>query len=111
TRAAAPAGPTPGVAERPETAKGQVQVVELTKLQQTVARRMAESKATAPHFYLQAEIDMTAAVEGRATLKASAKEGDVVPTFNDMIVKACALALRDHPRANGAYRDGRSEEH
>ena len=106
---AAPAGPTPGIAEKPETAKGQVEVVELTKLQQTVARRMAESKATAPHFYLQAEIDMTAAVEGRAKLKASAKEGDVVPAFNDMVVKACAIALREHPRANGAYRDGKIE--
>jgi pyruvate dehydrogenase E2 component (dihydrolipoamide acetyltransferase) len=96
-------------AEQPETAKGEVEVVELTKLQQTVARRMAESKATAPHFYLQAEIDMTAAVEGRATLKASAKEGEVVPTFNDMVVKACALALQEFPRANGAYRDGKIE--
>jgi pyruvate dehydrogenase E2 component (dihydrolipoamide acetyltransferase) len=105
----APAGPTPGVSEKPETAKGQVEVVELTKLQQTVARRMAESKATAPHFYLQAEIDMTAAVQGRAKLKASAREGEVVPTFNDMVVKACALALREHPRANGAYRDGKIE--
>jgi pyruvate dehydrogenase E2 component (dihydrolipoamide acetyltransferase) len=84
-------------------------VVELTKLQQTVARRMAESKATAPHFYLQAEIDMTAAVEGRARLKAAAKEGEVVPTFNDMVVKACAIALREYPRANGAYRDGKIE--
>jgi pyruvate dehydrogenase E2 component (dihydrolipoamide acetyltransferase) len=107
--AAAPAGPTPGVSEKPETAKGQVEVVELTKLQQTVARRMAESKATAPHFYLQAEIDMSAAVEGRKHLKASAKEGEPIPTFNDMIVKACAIALREHPRANGAYRDGRIE--
>jgi pyruvate dehydrogenase E2 component (dihydrolipoamide acetyltransferase) len=107
--APAPAGPTPGVAEKPETAKGQVEVVELTKLQQTVARRMAESKATAPHFYLQAEFDMTAAVEGRAKLKEMAKEGEAVPTFNDMVVKACALALREHPRANGAYRDGRIE--
>ena len=107
--AAAPARPTPGVAEKPETAKGQVEVVELTKLQQTVARRMAEAKATAPHFYLQAEFDMTAAVEGRAKLKAMAKEGEAVPTFNDMVVKACALALREHPRANGAYRDGRIE--
>ena len=106
---AAPTAPTPGVAEKPETAKGQVEVVELTKLQQTVARRMAESKATAPHFYLQAEIDMTAAVEGRAKLKSSAREGEVVPTFNDMVVKACALALREHPRANGAYRDGKIE--
>jgi pyruvate dehydrogenase E2 component (dihydrolipoamide acetyltransferase) len=104
-----PAGPTPGVSEKPETAKGQVEAVELTKLQQTVARRMAESKATAPHFYLQAEIDMTSAVEGRAKLKASAREGEVVPTFNDMVVKACALALREYPRANGAYRDGRIE--
>jgi pyruvate dehydrogenase E2 component (dihydrolipoamide acetyltransferase) len=105
----APAAPTPGVAEKPETAKGQVEVVELTRLQQTVARRMAESKATAPHFYLQAEIEMSAAVEGRAKLKAQAKEGEVVPTFNDMVVKACALALREHPRANGAYRDGKIE--
>ncbi len=109
TSSAAPAGPTPGVAEKPETAKGAVEVVELTKLQQTVARRMAESKATAPHFYLQAEIDMTAAVDGRTTLKSQAREGESVPTFNDMVVKACALALREFPRANGAYRDGKIE--
>jgi pyruvate dehydrogenase E2 component (dihydrolipoamide acetyltransferase) len=70
---------------------------------------MAESKATAPHFYLRAEVDMTRAVEARARVKAAAGEGDVVPSFNDMVVKACALALREHPRANGAYRDGRFE--
>ena len=107
----APAAPTPGAAERPETAKGEVQTVELTKLQQTIARRMAESKATAPHFYLEAEVDMTRAVEGRTRLKASTPEGEVVPSFNDMVVKAAALALREHPRANGAYRDGRVEEY
>jgi pyruvate dehydrogenase E2 component (dihydrolipoamide acetyltransferase) len=97
------------VRERPETAKGTVSHQELTKLQQTVARRMAESKATAPHFYLEAEIDMTRAVEARARVKAAAKEGDIVPSFNDLVVKACAIALREHPRANGAYRDGRLE--
>jgi len=106
---AAAAVPTPGARERPETAKGEAQVVELTRLQQTVARRMAESKATAPHFYLQAEIDMTAAVGGRKRLKEIAADEEPVPTFNDMVVKACALALREHPRANGAYRDGRIE--
>jgi pyruvate dehydrogenase E2 component (dihydrolipoamide acetyltransferase) len=106
---ATPAGPTPGVREKPETAKGQTEVVELTKPQQTIARRMAESKATAPHFYLQAEIDMTAAVQGRKRLKEMAKEDEPVPTFNDMVVKACALALCEHPRANGAYRDGKIE--
>jgi pyruvate dehydrogenase E2 component (dihydrolipoamide acetyltransferase) len=93
----------------PETAKGQTTFEDLSKLQSTIARRMSESKATAPHFYLEAEIDMSRAVEARARLKASAGEGDVVPSFNDMVVKACALALREHPRANGAYRDGRFE--
>jgi pyruvate dehydrogenase E2 component (dihydrolipoamide acetyltransferase) len=107
--AAAPAAPTPGAAERPETAKGSVSFEDLTKLQSTVARRMAESKATAPHFYLSVEADMTRAVEARARLKAAAGEGEAVPSFNDLVVKACAIALREHPRANGAYRDGRLE--
>ncbi|HZA58619.1 MAG TPA: dihydrolipoamide acetyltransferase family protein [Solirubrobacterales bacterium] len=107
--AAEPAPPTPGASERPETAKGQTEVVELSKLQQTVARRMAESKATAPHFYLETEIDMSAAFRARKRLKEMAGEGEPVPTFNDMVVKACAVALRDFPRANGAYRDGRIE--
>ena len=93
----------------PETAKGQTTYEDLSKLQSTIARRMSESKATAPHFYLEAEIDMSRAVEARARLKRGAGEGEVVPSFNDMVVKACALALREHPRANGAYRDGRFE--
>jgi pyruvate dehydrogenase E2 component (dihydrolipoamide acetyltransferase) len=93
----------------PETAKGEVTYEDLSKLQATIARRMAESKATAPHFYLRAEVDMSRAVEARARLKAAARKDEAVPSFNDMVVKACALALREHPRANGAYRDGRFE--
>ena len=104
---AAPQAPAADPA--PETAKGQVEVLELSKLQQTIVRRMAESKATAPHFYLTAEIEMTRAVQARKGIKAQAREGDVVPSFNDMVVKACALALREIPKANGAYRDGRFE--
>jgi pyruvate dehydrogenase E2 component (dihydrolipoamide acetyltransferase) len=109
------APPAPAAAPRaeraptPETAKGDVQVVELTRIQSTIARRMAESKATIPHFYLSMEIDMTEAVKLRARLKEIAAEGQAVPTFNDMVVKGCARALRDYPRANGAYRDGRLE--
>jgi len=93
----------------PSTAKGTVAYEDPTKLQSTVARRMSESKATAPHFYLEAEVDMSRLVEARRQLKARAGEDEVVPSFNDMVVKACALALREHPRANGAYRDGRFE--
>lgn len=103
--AAGPAVETP----RPETAKGEVTYEDLSKVQQVIARRMAESKATAPHFYLRASVDMSRAVAGRKLLKEATSEGDVVPSFNDMAVKACALALREHPRANGAYRDGRFE--
>jgi pyruvate dehydrogenase E2 component (dihydrolipoamide acetyltransferase) len=100
--------PRAAAAPSPEGAKGEVQVVELNRLQQTVARRMAESKATVPHFYLETEIDMTEAVKVRAELKELAGDAPA-PTFNDMIVKACALALRQFPRANGSYRDGRVE--
>jgi pyruvate dehydrogenase E2 component (dihydrolipoamide acetyltransferase) len=107
--ATAPAAPAAEQAPDVQTAKGEVSQQELTKLQQTVARRMAESKATAPHFYLEVEIDMTRAVEARARIKAGTPEGEPVPSFNDMVVKACAIALREHPRANGAYRDGRLE--
>jgi pyruvate dehydrogenase E2 component (dihydrolipoamide acetyltransferase) len=103
--AAAPPGSGPAV----ETAKGTVEIEEPSKLQATVARRMAESKATAPHFYLEAKVDMTRAVEARGRVKELAAPDLNVPSFNDMIVKACGLALREHPRANGAYRDGRFE--
>ena len=101
----------PTSAAHPETAKGTVEVVELTRLQQVVARRMAESKATAPHFYLTAEVDMTAAVAARARIKEISAEGEAVPSFNDMVVKACAIALRRFPRANGSYKDGHIELH
>jgi pyruvate dehydrogenase E2 component (dihydrolipoamide acetyltransferase) len=114
--AAAPAAPAPSAAPAApaasaatETAKGSVEVIELTKLQQVVSRRMSESKAVAPHFYLTTEVDMGAAVAARARIKEISGEGEVVPSFNDMVVKACAIALRKFPRANGAYKDGRFE--
>ena len=88
--------------------KGETTVEELTRLQQTIARRMAESKATAPEFVLTLEVDMGEAVEFRKQLKAAAGENPA-PSFNDFVVKASALALREFPRANGAYRDGKFE--
>ena len=88
--------------------KGETTIEELTRLQQTIARRMAESKATAPEFVLTLEVDMGEAVAFRKQLKAAAGE-DPAPSFNDFVVKASALALREFPRANGAYRDGKFE--
>jgi pyruvate dehydrogenase E2 component (dihydrolipoamide acetyltransferase) len=92
-----------------ESGKGQTTTQDLTRLQQTVARRMAESKATAPDFVLNIDVDMEEAVDLRKRLKAAAAEGQSVPSFNDFVVKASALALVDFPRANGAYRDGKFE--
>ena len=101
--AAAPAGGggEAGVKGRPET-------IELTRLQRTVSRRMAESKATAPDFALEVEVDMTLCIELRERLKEAVVDGPP-PSYNDMIVKAVGLAARQHPKVNGAYRDGRFE--
>jgi pyruvate dehydrogenase E2 component (dihydrolipoamide acetyltransferase) len=108
----APAAPAPAPVAPPagdaRSGRGEVTHQELTRLQQTVARRMAESKATAPDFTITLEVDMEAAVALRAQLKAAAGE-DPAPSLNDFVVKAAALALREFPRANGAYRDGRFE--
>jgi pyruvate dehydrogenase E2 component (dihydrolipoamide acetyltransferase) len=91
------------------TAKGQTTTVALSRMQQTIARRMAESKATIPDFTLQSEVDMEECVKLRAELKRMSSMQ--TPTYNDMVVKACALALREHPRANGSYRDGALQLH
>ncbi|MDP1848232.1 MAG: dihydrolipoamide acetyltransferase family protein [Solirubrobacteraceae bacterium] len=113
--AVAPAAPAPAAAPPPPatvaptgTAKGDVTTQELTRTQGLIARRMAESRATIPTFELRTEIDMEACVALRAELKAL---GDDVPSYNDMVVKACGVALRDFPRANGSYRDARFELH
>jgi pyruvate dehydrogenase E2 component (dihydrolipoamide acetyltransferase) len=105
----------PSLEERVARAKGESTIVELTRTQQTIARRMSESKATIPDFSIQAEVGMDECVRLRTELKRLARPGSPaepeVPTYNDMVVKACALALREHPRANGSYRDGHLELH
>ena len=100
--------PAPVISGDKQAGRGETTEQDLTRLQQTVARRMAESKATAPDFVLTVEVDMEEAVELRKQLKAAAGD-EPAPSFNDFVVKASALALRDFPRANGAYRDGKFE--
>jgi pyruvate dehydrogenase E2 component (dihydrolipoamide acetyltransferase) len=99
-----------GAAATVETAKGGSTPIELTRLQEVIARRMAEAKATVPHFQVETEVRMDAAIALRAELKAIAGEAPA-PSFNDMILKAAALALRSHPKANGSYVNGAFELH
>jgi len=73
----------------------------VSQMRKTIARRLSESKFTAPHFYLTMDIDMDQAIEARKQLNAS---GDVKISFNDMVVKATALALKQHPVINSSWR-------
>jgi len=92
------------------TAKGDIQVQEPTRAERLVARRAAESRATVPHFELTTIVDASPVVAARAALREAAK-ADGVPSLSALIIKACGLALREHPRANGGYRDGQFELH
>jgi pyruvate dehydrogenase E2 component (dihydrolipoamide acetyltransferase) len=117
TAAATPAPhaamPAPGVATtapaRTAGNKGAVTILQPSRTQVQIAQRMSESKATIPDFTLSVEVDMAQAVGMRDQLRKAARAGDIVPSYNDMVVKACGLALREHPRANAAYRDGAFE--
>jgi pyruvate dehydrogenase E2 component (dihydrolipoamide acetyltransferase) len=102
------AAPSPAASGDTGSGRGATTTEDLTRLQQTIARRMAESKATAPEFVITCEVDMGDAVEFRKQLKAAAGD-EPAPSFNDFVVKSSALALKEFPRANGAYRDGKFE--
>jgi pyruvate dehydrogenase E2 component (dihydrolipoamide acetyltransferase) len=102
-----PARPSAPMAASPAEPQGGDELVSPTRLQALVARRMAEAKATIPHFQVQTEVEMTAALDFREQLKrvTGARE-QPTPSLNDLIVKASALVLRRFPRANGSYVDG-----
>jgi pyruvate dehydrogenase E2 component (dihydrolipoamide acetyltransferase) len=100
------AAPVSTMPEGVEGAKGGKTELEPSRLQAVIARRMSEAKATVPHFQVQTEARVDAILSLRARLKQIAGD-DPSPSVNDVIVKASALALRAHPKANGSYRDAR----
>lgn len=74
--------------------------VPVSQMRKTIARRLAESKFTAPHFYLTINVDMDNAIVAR---KAMNESGEVKISFNDMVIKASALALTKHPAVNSSW--------
>jgi len=72
----------------------------VSQMRKTIARRLAESKFSAPHFYLTVEIDMDHAIASRTAIN---EAGDVKVSYNDFVVKAAAMALRKHPKINSAW--------
>lgn len=72
----------------------------VSQMRKVIAKRLAESKFTAPHFYLTLDIDMDNAISTRKSI--NSVEGIKV-SFNDLVIKACALALREHPTVNSSW--------
>lgn len=77
----------------------------VSQMRKTIARRLLESKNGAPHFYLNIEVDMDAAIAARNAINALP---DTKISFNDMVIKACAAALRKHPKVNVSWMSARS---
>jgi len=107
TRAAAEAGDvSPAPAETAASGKGDVIVVEPTPTQATIARRMVESATTIPVFTVSTDVDVSQIV---ATRREARERGEDAPSVNDFVVKAVAATLREFPRFNASYVDGKVE--
>ena len=87
----------------PEEISGD-KVIELSKMRATIARRMSLSKQTIPHFYVTQEIDMGEAANLLATLNKTESSKAKI-TYNDLVIKACALAIKDFPEINAHFSD------
>lgn len=103
---ASPSPASPAVSA-PAAAEGTYVDIPVTNMRKTIARRLGESKFSAPHFYLTVEIDMDNAIKLRKQLN------EVAPTklsFNDLVVKAVAVSLRKHPAINSSWLGDRIRE-
>ena len=91
---------TPSIAE--EKDKGQEKAIELSKMRATIARRMTKSKQTIPHFYVTREVDMEETAKLITSLNRINESGEKI-THNDLLIRSCALALREHRTLNGHF--------
>ncbi len=74
-----------------------------TAIRKVIARRMLESKQTVPHFYLTVDLEIDALLAARQAINAVAEKKGTKVSVNDMVIKACAKALRDHPECNASW--------
>lgn len=94
--------PRPQAAGAAAAPAGPGRKVPLSAMRKAIARRMVESKAPVPHFYTTMAVDMEAALALRTQINAGLEKDDKI-SVNDMIIKACALALRKHPSLNAVF--------
>lgn len=95
-----PASGSAAVAFAPVQGEERYTEITVSQMRKTIARRLAESKFSAPHFYLTIDIDMDKAMAARGQIN---EVSPVKVSFNDMVIKAAALALRKHPKVNSSW--------
>ena len=100
TPTAQPSAPAPVSIPAAASVGGDYEDVPVSQMRKTIARRLSESLFTAPHFYLTMEINMDKAMELRGTVNAVSP---VKVSFNDFVIKAAALALKQHPNVNSSW--------
>ncbi len=103
TPAAAPQAAAPAAPSKPvllPTGEEGTDEMKNSQMRKVIAKRLSESKFTAPHYYLTIEVDMTNAAKSREHIN---NLPDTKVSFNDLVVKACALALRKHPQVNTSW--------
>ena len=91
-------------AVKPFVAAGETSSEEIknSQMRKVIAKRLAESKFTAPHYYLTIEVAMDSAMASRNTINSLP---DTKVSFNDMVIKACAMALKKHPKVNSQWKE------
>lgn len=91
-------------AVKPFAAAGETSSEEIknSQMRKVIAKRLAESKFTAPHYYLTIEVAMDSAMVSRNTINSLP---DTKVSFNDMVIKACAMALKKHPKVNSQWKE------
>lgn len=94
--------PQPGMAAQYSSPAGVENYTDtpVSQMRKVIAKRLSESKFSAPHFYITMDINMDNAIDARKAMNVS---GDVKISFNDLVVKSCALALKKHPVINSAW--------
>ena len=98
-----PAAPAPAAGSQPVFVAPGDSRVPHTSIRKVIARRMLESKQTVPHFYLTVDFEIDTLLAARQAVNAVVEKKGAKVSVNDMVIKACARALRDHPECNASW--------
>ncbi len=105
------AAPQASASAATSTVESKGTLVDLARIRRVTGKRMTESKLGIPHYYVTSSVDMTAALEFRSQINATLEASGTKVSVNDLILKAAALALRDHPDVNTSWENDNLYQH